>query len=144
MPTFSLSAERAHAQREWLLIDAQGHTLGRVASKIAALLQGKHKATYSPHVDNGDFVVIINCEKIHVTGNKLQSKYYHRHSGYPSGLTSVVLQEQLAKFPARVLSRAVKGMVPKTRLGRAQLRKLKVYAGSQHPHAAQKPRMVEV
>ncbi len=144
MQTFSLSAEKAHAQREWLLIDAQGQTLGRLASKIAVLLQGKHKATYSPHVDNGDFVVVVNCEKIHVTGNKLQSKYYHRHSGYPSGLTSIVLQEQLAKFPERVIAGAVKGMVPKTRLGRTQLRKLKVYTGDKHPHEAQKPRTVEV
>ncbi len=144
MQTFSLSAERAHAQREWILIDAQGQTLGRLASKIAMLLQGKHKATYSPHVDNGDFVVVINCDEVHLTGNKLQNKYYHRHSGYPSGLTSIVLQEQLEKFPERVLSSAVKGMVPKTRLGRAQLQKMKVYAGGKHPHEAQKPRTVEV
>ena len=144
MQTFSLSAERAHAQREWLLVDAQGQTLGRLASKIATLLQGKHKATYSPHVDNGDFVIIVNCEKVQVTGNKLQNKYYHRHSGYPSGLTSIVLQEQLKKFPERVITSAVKGMVPKTRLGRIQLQKLKVYAGGKHPHEAQKPRTVEV
>ena len=144
MQTFSLSAEKAHAQREWLLVDAQGQTLGRLASKIATLLQGKHKATYSPHVDNGDFVIIVNCEKVQVTGNKLQNKYYHRHSGYPSGLTSIVLQEQLKKFPERVITSAVKGMVPKTRLGRTQLQKLKVYAGGKHPHEAQKPRTVEV
>lgn len=144
MQTFSLSAERAHAQREWLLIDAQGQTLGRLASQIARLLQGKHKPTYSPNVDNGDYVVIINCEKIQVTGNKLQKKYYHRHSGFPSGLTSVVLQDQLKKFPERVISGAVKGMVPKTRLGRIQMQKLKVYAGGKHPHESQKPRTVEV
>ncbi len=144
MRTFSLSAERAHAQREWLLINAEGQTLGRLATRIAQLLQGKHKVTYTPHVDNGDYVVVINCAKIHVTGNKLKAKHYHRHSGYPGGLTSTVLQEQLAKFPQRVIARAVKGMVPKTRLGRAQMTKMKVYAGSQHPHQAQKPRPVDL
>lgn len=143
MQTFSLSAEKAHDQREWLLIDAQGQTLGRLASRIARLLQGKHKSTYSPNVDNGDYVVIINCEKIVVTGNKLQDKYYHRHSGYPSGLTSILLQDQLKKFPERVISSAVKGMVPKTRLGRTQMQKLKVYAGEKHPHESQKPRTVK-
>lgn len=125
-------------------MDAQGQTLGRLASRVAGLLQGKHKPTYSPHVDNGDYVVIVNCEKIHVTGDKLQQKQYHRHSGYPSGLTSVLLADQLEKFPERVISSAVKGMVPKSRLGRSQLQKLKVYAGERHPHQAQKPRAVEL
>lgn len=144
MKTFSLSAERAHAQREWVLIDAEGQTLGRLASRIAHILQGKHKATYTPHVDNGDFVVVVNCEKVRVTGNKPAAKYYHRHSGYPGGLTSIVLQEQLARHPDRVITGAVKGMVPKTRQGRVQMSKLKVYAGPRHPHQAQKPRPVQI
>ena len=144
MHTFSLSVQEAHAQREWLLIDAEGQTLGRLATRIATLLQGKHKPTFSPNVDNGDYVIIINCEKIHVTGDKLQNKYYHRHSGYPSGLTSVKLQDQLERFPERVIAGAVKGMVAKNRLGRSQMQKLKVYAGGKHPHEAQKPRIVEV
>ncbi len=144
MHTFSLSVQEAHAQREWLLIDAEGQTLGRLATRIATLLQGKHKPTFSPNVDNGDYVIIINCEKIHVTGDKLQNKYYHRHSGYPSGLTSVKLQDQLERFPERAIAGAVKGMVAKNRLGRIQMQKLKVYAGGKHPHEAQKPRIVEV
>ncbi len=144
MHTFSLSVQKAHAQREWLLIDAKGQTLGRLATRIATLLQGKHKPTFTPNVDNGDYVIIINCEKVHVTGDKLQNKYYHRHSGYPSGLTSVKLQDQLDKFPERVIAGAVKGMVPKTRLGRSQMVKMKVYVGEKHPHEAQKPRIMEV
>ncbi len=139
MKTFSLSAEKAHAQREWILVDATGQTLGRLATRIAGLLRGKHKVSFTPHVDNGDYVVVINCAKIQVTGNKLDAKYYYRHSGYPGGLSSMVLREQLERYPERVITTAVKGMLPKTRQGRAQLRKLKVYAGSQHPHQAQNP-----
>lgn len=144
MKTFSLSAEKAHAQRQWLLVDAEGQTLGRLATRIATLLRGKHKPTYTPHVDNGDYVVVINCGKVQVTGDKLNAKEYHRHSGYPGGLTSVVLQEQLKRFPDRVLRDAVKGMLPKTRQGRAQLSKLKVYAEGAHPHQAQNPRQVKL
>ncbi len=139
MSTFSLSAEKALAQREWILIDAEGQTLGRLATHIAGLLRGKHKVSFTPHVDNGDYVVVINCEKIQVTGNKLDAKYYHRHSGHPGGLTSTVLRDQLERYPERVIQTAVKGMLPKTKLGRAQLLKLKVYAGGQHPHQAQNP-----
>ncbi len=144
MNTFSLSAEKAHAQREWLLVDAEGQTLGRLATRIADILRGKHKASFTPNVDNGDYVVVINCEKIQVTGNKLDTKYYHRHSGHPGGLTSTVMREQLKRFPERIITSAVKGMLPKTKLGRAQLLKLKVYVGSQHPHQAQNPQPLEM
>ena len=144
MKTFSLSAEKAHAQRQWLLVDAEGQTLGRLATRIALLLRGKHKPTYTPHVDNGDYVVVINCGKVQVTGDKLNAKEYHRHSGYPGGLRTVVLREQLERFPDRVIRDAVKGMLPKTRQGRAQLSKLKVYAEGVHPHQAQNPRPVEL
>ncbi len=144
MKTFSLSAEKAHAQRQWLLVDAEGQTLGRLATRIATLLRGKHKPTYTPHVDNGDYVVVINCGKVQITGDKLNAKEYHRHSGYPGGLTSVALREQLERFPDRVLRDAVKGMLPKTRQGRAQLSKLKVYAEGVHPHQAQNPRQVKL
>lgn len=144
MKTFSLSAERAHAQREWLLVDAEGQTLGRLATRIAGLLRGKHKRTYTPHVDNGDYVIVINSAKVQVTGNKMDAKWYHRHSGYPGGLNSIVLRDQLDRFPDRVIASAVKGMMPKTRQGRAQLSKLKIYAGETHPHQGQRPRRIEL
>lgn len=126
--------------REWVIFDAEGQTLGRLATQIADSLRGKNKPEYTPHIDTGDFVVVVNAEKITVTGKKLTEKVYHRHSGYPGGLRSRTLAEQLDRRPEEVIRSAVKGMLPRTRLGRAQLRKLKVYAGAEHPHAAQKPR----
>lgn len=130
--------------REWLIVDADGQTLGRLATQIADALRGKNKPEYTPHIDTGDFVVVINAEKIKVTGKKLTAKVYHRHSGYPGGLRSRTLEEQLDRRPEEVIRTAVKGMMPRTRLGRAQLRKLKVYAGDQHPHGAQSPREFEL
>jgi len=125
--------------RHWYLVDAEGQTLGRLATRIADALRGKDKPTYTPHVDTGDFVVVVNAEKIHVTGNKLDQKMYHRHSGYPGGLRSRPLREQLERRPTEVLRKAVKGMLPRNKLGRAQIGKLKIYAGPEHPHSAQGP-----
>jgi large subunit ribosomal protein L13 len=142
--TFSPSLESARASREWWVVDATGKTLGRLASEIAKVLRGKHKPTYSPHVDGGDFVVVTNCEKIAVTGDKLDTVRYYRHSRYPGGLKSRTMREQLERFPDRVLHAAVRGMMPKTRLGRAQLKKLKIYAGGAHPHQAQQPKTLEI
>jgi large subunit ribosomal protein L13 len=129
--------------REWVVVDAEGQTLGRLATQIADALRGKNKPEYTPHIDTGDFVVVINAEKITVTGNKLTEKIYYRHTGYPGGLRSRTLEEQLDRRPEEVIRGAVKGMIPRTRLGRAQLRKLKVYAGDKHPHEAQNPRVIE-
>src|SRR5215204_6378261 len=131
-------------QRDWYVVDAEGKTLGRLATRIADALRGKRKPEYTPHIDTGDFVVVVNAEKIVVSGNKLQDKRYYRHSGYPGGLRSRTLSEMLDRQPEEVIRRAVKGMLPRNRLGRAQLRKLKVYAGPEHPHAAQKPEPMEV
>lgn len=130
--------------REWLLIDAQDQVLGRVASKAAQILRGKHKPTYTPHVDTGDFVVIINADKIRVTGKKLTDKEYYRHSGYPGGLKCETFEEAMEKHPERVIEHAVKGMLPKNTLGRAMAKKLKVYAGAEHPHMAQQPREIKM
>ena len=131
-------------ERNWLVVDATGKTLGRLATQIADSLRGKRKPEYTPHIDVGDFVVVVNAEKISVTGNKRAEKRYYRHSGYPGGLRSRTLEEMLERRPEEVIRLAVKGMLPRTRLGRAQLRKLKVYAGPDHPHAAQKPEPLEV
>jgi large subunit ribosomal protein L13 len=131
-------------ERNWLVVDATGKTLGRLATQIADILRGKRKPEYTPHVDVGDFVIVINAELISVTGNKRQEKRYYRHSGYPGGLRSRTLEEMLARRPEEVIRLAVKGMLPRNRLARAQLRKLKVYAGPDHPHAAQKPEPLEV
>jgi len=131
-------------ERRWYVVDAQGKTLGRLATEVARILRGKHKPTFSPHLDVGDHVIIINAEKIKVTGKKLDTKRYHRYSGYLGGLTSIVLREQLEKHPERVLIHAIRGMLPKSRLGRAMLKKLKVYAGNKHPHAAQKPQPLDL
>lgn len=125
--------------RQWFVVDAEGQTLGRLASQIAAILRGKHKPTYNPAVDTGDFVVVVNAEKIHTTGRRLDQKKYYRHSGYVGGMTEITLREQLKKHPDRVIYSAVKGMLPKNVLGRNMLRKLKVYAGPEHPHHAQQP-----
>jgi large subunit ribosomal protein L13 len=134
------SAKPGEIEREWYLVDAEGQTLGRLATQIADRLRGKGKAAYTPHVDTGDFVVVVNAEKIHVTGNKLADKKYYKHSGYPGGLRTRSLQEQLDRRPTEVLRAAVKGMLPRNRLGRAQLTKLKIYAGPEHPHDAQAPK----
>ena len=144
MKTFSPSAEEAAAAREWWVVDASGKTLGRLASEIAKLLRGKHKPTFSPHLDTGDFVVVTNCEKIMVTGDKLDTVRYYRHSRYPGGLKSRTMREQLDRFPDRVLLAAVKGMLPKTKLGRAQIKKLRIYPGGEHPHEAQQPKVLEL
>ena len=137
-------AKPNEVEREWVLIDATDQVLGRVAVKAAQILKGKHKPQYTPHVDTGDFVVIINADKIRVTGNKADDKRYYRHSGFPGGLKSETFIEAMAKHPERVIEHAVKGMLPKTTLGRKQGMKLKVYAGPEHPHAAQNPVKIDV
>jgi len=131
-------------QRDWLIVDAEGKTLGRLATQIAERLRGKNKPQFAPHVDIGDFVVVVNAEKIAVTGKKLEQKIYYRHSGYPGGLRERTLKEQLNRQPTEVLRKAVKGMLPRNRLGRQQLTKLKIYAGPEHPHDAQAPTILEV
>jgi large subunit ribosomal protein L13 len=136
------STKPSEIEREWYVVDAEGQTLGRLASEIAKVLRGKHKPIYAPHLDTGDYVIVVNAEKIHVTGRKKDQKMYHHHSGYPGGLTSVTLREQLKRHPTRVIRSAVKGMLPHNRLGRAMLRKLKVYAGDAHPHEAQQPKQM--
>ena len=138
------SAKPGEITREWYLVDAEGKTLGRLATQIADTLRGKRKPQYTPHVDTGDFVIVVNAEKIQVTGNKLDQKRYYRHSGYPGGLRSRTLREQLDRRPTEVLRVAVKGMLPKNRLARQQMTKLKVYAGPDHPHEAQAPQLLEV
>ncbi|MDW8270251.1 MAG: 50S ribosomal protein L13 [Anaerolineae bacterium] len=140
--TFSQRPE--DVQREWLLVDAEGKTLGRLASEIAKILRGKHKPTFTPHVDGGDFVVVINADKIRVTGDRLESKKYYRHSGYMGGLKEISLRRMLETHPERVLELAVRGMLPKNRLGRKMFKKLKVYAAPTHPHAAQQPRPIDL
>jgi large subunit ribosomal protein L13 len=137
-------ATPADRQRDWLLVDAAGQTLGRLATQVADALRGKRKPEYTPHIDTGDFVVVINAEKISVTGNKRQAKRYYRHSGYPGGLRFRTLEQMLERRPEEVIRHAVKGMLPRNRLGRKQLTKLKVYAGPDHPHAAQKPQPMEI
>ena len=132
----------AEVRREWLLIDASDQTLGRLASEIASILRGKHKVNYSANLDMGDYVVLVNASKIVVTGNRLDDKMYRRHTGYPGGLVEIPLKTMLEKHPDRVIKLAVKGMLPKTKLGRSMLSKLKVYSGSDHPHDAQKPRVL--
>lgn len=144
MKTFSPSAEEAATAREWWVVDAAGQTLGRLASEIAKILRGKHKPTFTPHLDTGDFVVVTNCERVVVTGDKLDTVHYYRHSRYPGGLKSRTMREQLDRFPDRVLLAAVKGMMPKTRLGRAQMKKLRIYPGGEHPHEAQQPKVLEL
>lgn len=140
----TVSIKNEEVQREWYVIDAQGETLGRLVTKITTVLCGKHKPVYTPHVDCGDYVIVVNAEKVHTTGRKLLQKRYYRHSGYPGGLTSISLRDQLKKFPERVIEHAVRGMLPKSRLGGQMYKKLKVYGGSIHPHEAQKPQVMEV
>jgi len=134
------SAKPGEIQRDWYVVDAEGQTLGRLATQIADRLRGKGKPQFTPHVDTGDFVVVVNAEKIAVTGNKLDDKMYYRHSGYPGGLRQRSLREQLDRLPTEVLRKAVRGMLPRNRLGRQQLTKLKIYAGPEHPHGAQEPK----
>ncbi len=142
MKTFSAKAHEV--TRDWFVIDAEGKTLGRLATEIARRLRGKHKPVYTTHVDTGDYIVVINAEKVRVTGNKLQDKFYHRHTGYIGNLKSIPLGKLLEKHPERVIENAVRGMLPKNPLGRAMFRKLKVYAGAEHPHAAQQPQPLEI
>jgi large subunit ribosomal protein L13 len=130
-------------ERDWYVVDAEGQTLGRLATRIAVVLRGKHKPQFSPAADVGDYVVVVNAEKIHVTGRKMQQKKYYRHSGYPGGLTEITLADQLARHPTRVIQAAVRGMLPRNRLGRKMLKKLKVYAGPEHPHQSQQPKTLE-
>jgi len=134
------TAKPGEIERQWYVVDAEGKTLGRLATRIADTLRGKGKAQYTPHVDTGDFVVVVNAEKIAVTGKKLDDKMYYRHSGYPGGLRSRPLRDELERRPTEVLRKAVRGMLPRNRLGRAQLLKLKIYAGPEHPHEAQSPK----
>lgn len=132
-------AKEQEVERRWYVVDAEGKTLGRLASQVAAILRGKHKPTFTPHVDTGDFVIVVNAAKVRLTGRKTDQKLYYRHTLYPGGLKSRTAREMLATRPAEMIELAVRGMLPKNRLGRRQLRKLKVYAGESHPHAAQKP-----
>ncbi|MCH8174254.1 MAG: 50S ribosomal protein L13 [Proteobacteria bacterium] len=138
------SAKPREVEQKWLLVDAEGQTLGRMATAIATRLRGKHKAEYTPHVDTGDFVVVINADKVTVTGNKAKDKIYYSHSGFPGALKSISFEKLLEKAPERVIKLAVKGMLPRNSLGRAMFKKLKVYAGAEHPHTAQQPESVNL
>ena len=142
MKTYTVGAK--DIEREWCLVNAEGKTLGRLASEIANVLRGKHKPIYTPHLDCGDYVIVINADKVRVTGRKLDQKVYYHHSGYPGGIKSISLRDQLQKHPERVLEAAVRGMLPKNALGRKMLKKLKVYAGDSHPHQAQQPKVLEL
>jgi large subunit ribosomal protein L13 len=143
-PVRTYVATKENRERDWVVVDANGKTLGRLATQIADALRGKRKPEYTPHCDVGDFVIVVNAEKVAVTGNKREDKLYYRHSGYPGGLRSRTLGEMLERRPEEVIRRAVKGMMPRNRLARAQLRKLRVYAGPEHPHEAQKPEPLEI
>lgn len=142
MKTFSANAETV--QREWFVVNAEGKTLGRLATEVAIRLKGKHKAVFTPHADTGDYIVIVNADKVHVTGNKASQKMYYRHTGYPGGLRSMSLQELRDYAPERIIEQAVKGMLPRSPLGRTMLKKLKVYAGAEHPHSAQQPKELDI
>lgn len=142
MKTFSAKADEV--TRDWYVVDAQDKTLGRLASEIAHRLRGKHKPEYTPHVDTGDYIVVVNAEKVRVTGAKQKDKMYHHHTGYPGGLKSMSFEKLIEKAPERVIQGAVKGMLPRNPLGRAMFKKLKVYAGSEHPHAAQQPQALNI
>lgn len=144
MSLMTPSANPKQVQQNWFIVDAQGKTLGRLAAAVAARLRGKHKAIYTPHVDTGDYIVIINADKIAVTGRKLKEKIYHSHTGFPGGIKEITLEKLLVKAPTRVIEIAVKGMLPKGPLGRAMYRKMKIYAGSEHPHSAQQPIVLDI
>lgn len=137
-------AKPAEVKRDWYVVDAQGQTLGRLSTEIARRLRGKHKAEFTPHVDTGDYIVVINAEKVTVTGRKTKQKMYHRHTGYPGGLKSMSFEKMIDHKPERVIELAVKGMIPRNPLGRAMLKKLKVYAGVDHPHTAQQPKELKI
>lgn len=140
----TISANEATVQRDWYLVDASGKTLGRLASEIASRLRGKHKAEYTPHVDTGDYIVVVNVDQIRVTGKKFNDKKYYRHSGYPGGISETDFGKLLATHPERPLQLAVKGMLPRGPLGRQMLSKLKIYAGAEHPHTAQQPQPLDI
>lgn len=140
----TISARPGDVDQQWFVVDASGKTLGRIATVIAARLRGKHKPEFTPHVDTGDYIVVVNAEKVHVTGNKGRDKIYHHHTGFPGGLRSITFDKLIARAPTRAIETAVKGMLPKNPLGRAMARKLKVYAGADHPHAAQQPQALEI
>lgn len=142
--TKTFSAKSESVQRKWFLVDAKGKTLGRLASEIARRLRGKHKAEYTPHVDTGDYIVVINAEGVKVTGNKANDKIYYHHSGYPGGLKQETFAKKLARKPIQIIELAVRGMLPKNILGREMFRKLNVYQGDKHPHAAQQPEVLEI
>jgi len=142
METFSAKADEV--SRDWFVVDATGKTLGRLASEIAHRLRGKHKAEYTPHVDTGDYIVVVNAEKVRVTGSKATDKMYHHHTGYPGGLKSLSFEKLIETAPERAIQNAVKGMLPRNPLGRAMYSKLKVYAGAEHPHAAQQPQVLNI
>lgn len=137
-------AKPAEVKRDWYVVDAQGQTLGRLSTEIARRLRGKHKAEFTPHVDTGDYIVVINAEKVAVTGRKTKQKMYHRHTGYPGGLKSMSFEKMIDHKPEQVIELAVKGMIPRNPLGRAMLKKLKVYAGVDHPHTAQQPKELKI
>ena len=140
----TVSAKPAEVRRDWYMVDADGKTLGRLASEIARRLKGKHKPIFTPHVDTGDYIVVVNAEKVAVTGNKLKDKIYHHHTGYIGNLKSISLEKQLQKAPERVIETAVKGMLPRNPLGRAMMKKLRVFAGPEHTHQAQQPKPLEL
>ncbi|MCP4412477.1 MAG: 50S ribosomal protein L13 [Gammaproteobacteria bacterium] len=142
MKTFS--AKPASVKRDWYVVDAEGKTLGRMATEIARRLRGKHKAEYTPHVDTGDYIVVVNAEKVKVTGKKATDKIYYRHTGYPGGIKEINFEKLIALKPEMIIEKAVKGMLPRNPLGRAMFRKLKVYAGNEHNHAAQQPQTLEI
>ena len=142
MKTFTAKPETV--QRDWFVVDADGKTLGRLATELASRLRGKHKAEYTPHVDTGDYIIVLNAEKVAVTGNKRTDKVYYRHTGYVGGIKQATFEEMIARHPERVIEIAVKGMLPKGPLGRAMFRKLKVYAGNEHNHAAQQPQVLDI
>lgn len=142
MKTYTAKPETV--ERDWFIVDAENKTLGRLSTEIARRLRGKHKPEYTPHVDTGDYIVVINAEKVYVSGNKRTDKIYHHHTGYPGGLKSISFEKLIEKAPERVIETAVKGMLPKNSLGRAMYKKMKVYAGSEHPHTAQQPKILEV
>ena len=142
MKTFSAKAHEV--KRDWFIVDASEKVLGRLATEIARRLRGKHKAEYTPHVDTGDYIIVTNAEKVMVTGRKFKEKIYYNHSGFPGGIKSMTFDKLQAKNPARIIERAVKGMLPKNPLGREMYRKLKIYVGTEHPHAAQQPKQLEI
>ena len=142
--TTTVSAKPAEVRREWYVVDADGKTLGRLASEIARRLKGKHKPIFTPHVDTGDYIIVVNAGKVRVTGNKLKDKMYYRHTGYIGNMKSISLEKQLDKHPERVIETAVRGMLPRNPLGRAMMKKLRVFGSAEHPHAAQQPKPLEI